>query len=178
MTFVGGGTVNNSSVTIDPAPNAFDNAWNPTVSTDSVGQSDWTDLFTSNTVFDPMAGNPPMTVGPTFHANFSFPPSSPGSLQLPVADGGSGQTLGVDFDARFEFQGASFVSASVPGGGLDTAVGLTEWVDRTMVNVINGSRFVRWRWRFTVRDTWGGVGDPAHLPLPTVFDLTIPFVKN
>jgi hypothetical protein len=40
---------------------------------------------------------------------------------------------------------------------------------------MNGKQFIRWRTRFRVRRT--GNLDPAVHPMPTIFDLTVPFQK-
>ena len=65
-----------------------------------------------------------------------------------------------------------------------SADGLTPWVDVDDVDLISFNRYFRWRWRFTLKDGWGedaawaaAGGDPEDMPMVTVFDLEIPFVK-
>ena len=82
-----------------------------------------------------------------------------------------------DFDALLEFQGADDVSPIPSGATPDQADGLTPWVSAANITTLNFKRYFRWRWRFFVKDGWGeDPGDPDPLPLPTVFDLSIPFV--
>ncbi len=171
-----------AGATISPAPLAAP-GYPLTQNLASVGQSDWVDLFTTNTEFAPVVGGVPQV--PTFLANFTLDAGNPGFLELPTGSGGGGQTAGTDFDAKFEFQGADFIN---DGDGntadaLDStpteADGLTLWVDASMITAINTKRFVRWRWRFFAKEGYGmGGSDPADLQLPTVFEVTIPFVKN
>lgn len=149
----------------------------------SVGQSDWIDLFTNNTDFAPLVSG--VVQMPEFSANFSLDGSAPGFLELPTGAGGGGQALGVDFDARLEFQGADALDDGDgnPADALEDtpseADGLTPWFDVSLIDNIDGKRYARWRWRFFVKDGYGtGASDPADLPVPTVFDVTIPFVKN
>jgi hypothetical protein len=155
--------------------------WKPTIDLASTAQSEWVDLFTANSLFNQTAtgGEPP-----SFHGNFNY--DGDGALQLPVAAGGGGQTLGTDFDAVIEFQGADDVGVLTPGGThpFSGANGLTGWLDVGLVapavgpGAIDNKRYFRWRWRFWAKDGYGtGAGDPADLPLPTVLDFTIPFVK-
>jgi len=174
---IAGGTTN-------PAAPGAPARWNPTIDQMSVGQSEWVDLFTNNTVFAPRV---PPVIGaqqfPTFHANFTLDLGNPGFLELPVGNGGGGQVQGIaggTFDAAFEFQGADLLDTPTPDLGTPTrADGLTPWFDVSNVEMINNKRYFRWRWRFWAKDGYGGdAGDPANLPLPSVFDLTIPFVKN
>jgi len=170
------------SGSVTPAPFTMPGFSTP-VELCSVGQSDWVDLFTNNTDFAPDIGG--QIQAPTFQANFTLSIGDPGFLELPTASGGGGQTPGVDFDAALEFQGADFLNdgdgnPADPLTGTPTeADGLTQWFDVAMIDSIDGKRYVRWRWRFFAKDGYGqSPGDPANLPVPTVFDVTIPFVKN
>ena len=155
--------------------------WSPTIDTTSVGQSEWVDLFTTSTQFAPDVNM--IKQFPTFNGNFSGDLNEPGLLEVPVMDGGGGQVFGNPgvgtFNAQFEFQGADDLSSPTVDLGTPTvAVGLTQWYDVTSIEMINFKRYFRWRWRFFAQDGYGeDPGDPANLPLPTVFDLTIPFIK-
>ena len=102
----------------------------------------------------------------------------PSTSRPPVGSGGGGQVQGVTFDVALEFQGADFLNPEPGVGTPTTADGLTQWFDRLAIDSIDNKRFFRWRWRFWTVDDYGQQGgDPANLPVPTVFDLTIPFVK-
>jgi hypothetical protein len=154
--------------TVTPAP-ATGVGGVPTHDTCSVGQSDWVDLFTNNTDFRPVVNS--IVQEPTFNANFDF-------LTSPTP-GGGGQVLGTDFNWAWEFQGADYLSPT-PDVSLPTSAdGLTNWVDASALDTLDGKRYIRWRWRFFAKDGYGEQpGDPANLPVPTVFDLTIPFIKQ
>jgi len=78
---------------------------------------------------------------------------------------------GVDFDVTLEFQGADELIPALPGTPTDT-LGLTAW--STDVNTIDTKRFVRWRFRFFVADSYPAFGLGA-LPMPAVLDLIIPY---
>ncbi len=176
----GTGAITLTGSTITPAANTS-NSFDTPVEQTSVGQSDWVDLFTSNTEFAPTIGGD--VQWPTFDANFSLDLGDPGYLELGVGSGGGGQVLGTDFDAKFEFQGADVLNDG-DGNSTDAltdtpieADGLTPWFDSSLISGINGKRYVRWRWRFFARDGWGDTF-VGVLPLPTVFSVTVPFVKN
>ncbi|MDF1701911.1 MAG: hypothetical protein P1V36_12200, partial [Planctomycetota bacterium] len=151
--------------------------WQPTVDEQSTGQSDWVDLFTPTADFAPLVNGQPQF--PTFNGNFQFPGAAiPGFLETPMGSGGGGQTHGVTFEGRLEFQGADFLLPE-PGVGTPTSAdGLTTWFDWTTIDSIDGKRYIRWRWRFWTESTYGSTfPGPGVLPVPTVFDLTIPFIK-
>ena len=151
--------------------------YQPTVRDQSTGQSDWVDLFTPTADFAPSVNGQQQF--PTHSGNFQFPGAAiPGFLETPVGSGGGGQVQGVTFDVALEFQGADFLNPEPGVGTPTTADGLTQWFDRLAIDSIDNKRFFRWRWRFWTVDDYGQQGgDPANLPVPTVFDLTIPFVK-
>ncbi len=154
--------------------------WRPTLEDMSVGQSEWVDLFTPTADFAPIVGGNAQL--PTFAGNFQFPGAAfPGFLETPTAMGGGGQTYGFGggtFDARLEFQGADFLNPEPAVGTPTTADGLTDWVDVSGINGIDMKRYFRWRWRFWTDANYGAnPGDPASLPVPTIFDVTIPFIK-
>ena len=168
--------------TINNAGSSVTGTWFPTIDEASVGQSDWTDLFTANTEFAPMVNGQPAF--PTFTGNFTLDatPGNEGFLELPTGQGGGGQIPGFpagNFDAAFEFQGADFLAPAPDVSLPTTADGLTQWYDVADIKMLDGKRYFRWRWRFWARSDYGTLGgDPANLPLPSVFDLTIPFIKN
>ena len=140
--------------------------YNPTIHDTSVGQSEWIDLFVSTTIFDPMVG--PTTAVPTANDNFMF-------LTTAVGMGGAGLTQGVEFDAVWEFQGADDL---VPSPELATsAVGLTAWTPLASIGTLNGKRYLRWRWRFFVADSYPATGVGAT-PLPQILDLVIPYATS
>ena len=140
--------------------------YNPTIHDTSVGQSEWIDLFVSTTIFDPMVG--PTTAVPTANDNFMF-------LTTAMGMGGAGLTQGVEFDAVWEFQGADDL---VPSPELATsAVGLTAWTPVASIGTLNGKRYLRWRWRFFVADSYPATGVGAT-PLPQILDLVIPYATN
>ncbi len=176
-TFDGGGNIaNGAGATTSPAALENNNSFFPAVDLQSTAQSNWVDLFTASTEWAPVVNGQPQF--PTFNGNFAFAPDE-GFLQLAPPLGG-GKTIGVDFDARLEFQGADDL-APAPEEGMPpptSADGLTAWFDVTNVTAINMKRFFRWRWRFFHKDGWGqDPGDPADLPLATIFDMELPFVK-
>ncbi|MDJ0522640.1 MAG: hypothetical protein QNJ90_11285 [Planctomycetota bacterium] len=177
-----GGTAPTVNGTTDPLATSASGFTTP-VDLASVGQSDWVDLFTDNTDFAPLVGG--IAQVPTFKGNFTLDLGDPGFLELPTGSGGGGQTAGTDFDAKLEFQGADFLNDG-DGNAADPitdtpseADGLTVWYDASQIDLVDGKRYIRWRWRFFVKDGYGtGAGDPPNLAVPTVFDVTIPFVKN
>lgn len=140
--------------------------YNPMIHDTSVGQSEWIDLFVTTTIFDPMVAG--QTAVPTANDNFTF-------LTTPVGSGGAGLTQGVEFDAVWEFQGADDL---VPNPDVATsAVGLTAWTPLASIGTLNGKRYLRWRWRFFVADSYPATGTGAT-PLPQILDLVIPYSTN
>jgi hypothetical protein len=150
--------------TVTPAATSF--TYRPTVDTGSSGQSRWIDLFTNTADFAPPV---PPPLGP---------PELPFSTNNFAALTGGGLVRafpGGDFDAVWEFQGASTL-VPVPGGPVAPSggTGITAW--STNVNTLDGKRYIRYRWRFYVKDGYPGNGGLAT-PMPGILDLTIPF-KN
>ena len=162
--------------TVTPAP-VTSPGWQPSTEDQSTGQSDWIDLFTATADFAPVVGGEPQL--PTHNGNFQFPGAViPGFLETPTGSGGGGQVYGVTFDARLEFQGADFLLPDPSVGTPTSADGLTLWFDRLNIDSLDTKRYIRWRWRFWTVSNYGeNPGDPVNLPVPTVFDLTIPFIK-
>jgi hypothetical protein len=154
-----GGTSALGGATIVPAAATF--TWNPTTHLASVGQSHWFDLFTPTADFNPdITGDGVGDSPPFFSTNFS---------ELTTA----GLVQGTDFDGILEFQGADTLSP-VPGGAAPpaTATGLTQW--NPDVNLIDGKRYIRYRWRLFARDGYPAYGAGAQ-EMPAVRDMTIPF---
>ncbi|MDA1194594.1 MAG: Ig-like domain-containing protein [Planctomycetota bacterium] len=177
QTFAGGPP---PSVLGTVTPGAAIGFWSPTILDMSVGQSEWVDLFTPTVTFSPLVAGTPQP--PTFAGNFAFPGAAfPGFLETPQAMGGGGQSYGFpggNFDARLEFQGADFLLPEPDLGTPTTADGLTTWVDVSSITSLNNKRFFRWRWRFWTDDDYGSkVTDPLNLPVPSIYNLTIPFIK-
>ncbi len=164
-----GGTVVNSG-TVNPAPTTTVD-YAPTVDLASVAQSDWYDLLGPPVVFAPKVPDTPTGIPqlPVFNSNFS---------DLTAA----GLVQGTDWDAVWEFQGADTLTpepnATATGTPTPTsATGLTSWEPVSNITAINNKRWVRYRWRFFVADTYNGWGVGTADPLPQVTDVVIPFRK-
>jgi hypothetical protein len=156
-----GGTGIVNSGTSTPAATPF--TWNPTVKETSVGQSQWIDLFTPTVQWNPVV-------------NFvQQVPFSTDNFQA-LIDLGKVRGTGPadDFDALWEFQGAASLTP-VPSAGTPTlAGGLTQWSSN--IDLADGLRYFRYRWRFRVNTAYTGFGLTATA-LPSVLDVTIPFTK-
>ncbi|MFV1960065.1 MAG: hypothetical protein ACC662_11710, partial [Planctomycetota bacterium] len=77
------------------------------------------------------------------------------------------------YQAIVEFQGATELLPE-PGGLLPptSAVDLTDW--SSDITVLDGKRFIRWRWRFELLP-----GYPADtVQLPAILDFTVPFTRT
>jgi hypothetical protein len=112
MDVAGSGIVN--AGTSVPAAATF--TWRPTVLGDSVGQSNWIDLFTPTVQWNPIvSGNPQV---PFQTDNFQALLDLGKTRGTGPADG---------FDAVFEFQGAATLSPLPTSGTPTAATGLTVW---------------------------------------------------
>jgi hypothetical protein len=56
-------------------------------------------------------------------------------------------------------------------------VGLTPWTPVSSIASLNGKRYLRWRWRFFVSDSFPGRGT-SPVALPQILDLLIPYSTN
>ncbi len=128
--------------------------WEPTVDETSQGVSKWYDLLGTNTVFQI----------PFWTDNVAILTGPPNNL-----------VQGTDFDLVIELQGATGLSPALPADPTTTTA-LTPWTVHTSFATMNGMQFIRWRARFRVRRT--GALDPAVHPMPTLFDITVPFQKT
>lgn len=155
---VGGPAVSTTGALLTPAASTF--TWRPTVQNASVGQSQWIDLFTPTVNFNPVIGVPQV---PFDTDNFSVLITA-GQVRGPAAG----------FDAVWEFQGADSLTPLPSAGTPSAATGLTQW--STNIDLCDGKRYFRYRWRFQVSSAFPATG-PSALPMPAVLDCTIPFVK-
>lgn len=151
-----------AGATIDPIDTLTATRWSPPHEADagrhvSVGQTAWIDLFTPTADFNPGGTNPPAVFD-----NFGFLTGAPFNL-----------VQGTDFDAILEFQGAADL-APIPGGAAPPtmAEGLTPWT--TNIDDLDNKRYIRWRWRFFVEESYPGFGI-GGAPMPAVQDITIPY---
>ena len=157
---IGGSAVTNLGF-VTPAPSTFD--WKPTIRSDSVGQSQWIDLFTPTVVFNPVVGGNPQT--PFDTNNFD---------DLIAAGKTQGTGVADDFCCVWEFQGADTLTPLPTVGTPTSATGLTQW--HSNASLCDGKRYVRYRFRFHVKATYTGHGLLAT-PMPSILDVTIPFTK-
>jgi len=128
--------------------------WEPTVDETSQGVSKWYDLLGTNTEFNL----------PFWTDNVSVLTGPPNNL-----------AQGADFDLVIELQGATGLSP-LPAVEPTTATALTPWTVHTSFATMDGMQFIRWRARFRVRRS--GALNPAIHPMPTLFDITVPFQKT
>lgn len=148
--FGGNGTVSIGG-TVTPAAGISGSVWQPTIDETSQGVSKWFDLLGTNTQFQL----------PFWTDNVSVLTGAPNNL-----------VQGNDFDLVIELQGATGLN-SLPDPTGSTS--LTPWTVHSSFATLNGKQYVRWRARFRVRRT--GNLDPTVHPMPTIFDLTVPFQK-
>ena len=170
-----GGTNPTNGGTVTPAPfmsTSAATAYNPTIELASCGQSQWIDQFTPTAVYapDPDGPGPEGPQLPLATTNFAF-----------LTGGGLVQGPGGSFDGVWEFQGADSLTpgpVNVANGGPAPTVadGLTSWVAAADIGTLSGKRFLRWRWRFFVSDTYAG-WKPGTDPMPSVSEIEIPFEK-
>ncbi|MFO0934573.1 MAG: hypothetical protein U1E39_17945 [Planctomycetota bacterium] len=137
--------------TVTPAAGVSGAVWQPTIDETSQGVSKWFDLLGTNTAFQL----------PFWTDNVATLTGAPNNL-----------VQGTDFDLVVELQGATGLN-SLPDP--TTAATLTPWTVHTSFATLNGKQYVRWRARFRVRRS--GSLNPAVHPMPTIFDLTVPFQK-
>jgi hypothetical protein len=137
--------------TVTPAAGVSGAVWQPTIDETSQGVAKWVDLLGTNTAFQI----------PFWTDNVATLTGAPNNL-----------TQGADFDLVVELQGATGLNA-LPDP--TTATALTAWTVHSSFATLNGMQYVRWRARFRVRRT--GALDPLIHPMPTIFDLTVPFQK-
>jgi hypothetical protein len=155
--------VNGAAVTVNgtSTPPAVQGSWNPPVRQDSVGQSAWIDMFVPTVDWAPLVSGIPQI--PFTTDNFQF-----------LVDQGLTRGPAGDFDAVFEYQGATTLTPEPVAGTPTSATGLTQW--NSDINSADGRRYFRWRCRFHVDLGFPAYG-PGAYPLPSVSDLTIPLVK-
>ncbi len=146
-------TLSTGTIDVDAAatvtPDSDTHEYMPTVHDASAVQSAWVDLSVKTNQFG----------SPFWTDNFGQ-----------LAD--QGIVLGQDFSVVVEYQGAEDLTPTPVSGEVPTAAtGLTPWSpDAT---IMNGSRYVRYRWRFQV-----GEGYPAtDTQLPAILEFTIPFTR-
>ena len=141
--------------------------YTPTVANASVGQSEWIDLAAGNADFNPEFPEMSGTFNPPLFASNAFFLTNTGGLDEGPA--------GTDhFEIIWEFQGCDILNP-VLGPPFDTGTGCTAW--STSIDDIDLKRYIRWRFRFAVRDNFPAYGLGA-LPLPKVLNLVIPYITN
>ena len=101
-------------------------------------------------------------------------------FQVPKLSGSSRQCAPVR--AILEFQGADEISPAPGDLGLTpkastSVTAVTPWT--TDIDMLDGKRYIRWRWRFFVAEDFPAIpGIPGGpLPMPGVLDMTIPFFR-
>lgn len=137
--------------TVTPAAGVSGAVWQPTIDETSQGVSRWVDLLGTNTEFQL----------PFWTDNVSILTGAPHNL-----------VAGTDFALVVEIQGANGLD-SLPNP--TTSTNLTPWTVHTSFASIDGRQYLRWRARFRVRRT--GAHDQTIHPMPTIFDITVPFQK-
>lgn len=137
--------------TVTPVAGISGAVWQPTIDETSQGVSKWFDLLGTNTAFQL----------PFWTDNSATLTGAPNNL-----------VVGNDFSIVVELQGATGLN-SLPDP--TSATSLTAWTDHTLFASMNGKQYIRWRARFRVRRS--GALNPTIHPMPTIFDLTVPFQK-